>query len=202
VPEASDSPQKRALRTVFLDRDGVLNRKPPEGEYVRSWSDFHLLPGVAEAVARLNAAGMRVIVVSNQRGIALGLYTAEDVQSIHDALNRELGDHAARIDAFFICPHDSGACNCRKPLPGLFEQARARWPETAAETSVMIGDSLSDIEFGRRLSMRTVFIEGERGRQKPGAERAAAMADLRFGSLPAAVDGLLGSEKREDLLAD
>ncbi len=183
----------RELRTVFLDRDGILNEKMPEGQYVTRWEEFHALPGVQEALRRLNEAGMRVVVVSNQRGIARGLYTAADVEAIHAAFQRQLNGAGARIDAFFICPHDKGQCNCRKPLPGLFEQAVARFPGITAATSVMIGDSLSDIEFGRRLGMRTIFIEGDPQRRRPGAEEAAKLADMRFASLPAAVDALLAA---------
>ena len=72
-----------ALHTVFLDRDGVLNRKLPEGEYVSAWQHFHLLPGAAEAIGKLKRAGVRVLVVSNQRGVALGLYRTEYVDRIH-----------------------------------------------------------------------------------------------------------------------
>ena len=179
------------MRTVFLDRDGVLNEKMPEGSYVASRSCFYFLPGVAEAIGRLNRAGMRVVVVSNQRGIALGLYTAADVDEIHCALQKLLAQHGAHVDGFYFCPHDKEQCNCRKPLPGLFEKAVAEFPEISAEHSVMIGDSLSDIEFGRRLGMLTVFIEGTPERQKPGAEAAGELADLRFPSLVEAVNHLL-----------
>jgi D-glycero-D-manno-heptose 1,7-bisphosphate phosphatase len=179
------------VSTVFLDRDGVLNEKMPEGGYVASRADFHVLPGVPEAIARLNSAGARVIVVSNQRGIALGLYTAAEVKAIHADFERLLKAHGAHIDAFFICPHDRGQCNCRKPLPGLFEQAQARFPGISAATSVMIGDTPADIEFGRRLDMATIFIEGDPARHKPGHAKAAEAAGLRFASLPQAVDALL-----------
>jgi D-glycero-D-manno-heptose 1,7-bisphosphate phosphatase len=182
----------RGLRTVFLDRDGVLNEKMPEGRYVASRADFHLLPGVADAIGRLNRTGVRVVVVSNQRGIALGLYTAADVNDLHSALQELLATRGAHVDGFYFCPHDKGQCNCRKPLPGLFEQAVAEFPEIAAATSVLIGDSLSDIEFGRHLGMLTVFIEGAPERRKPGAEAALELADLRFPSLTRAVDRLLG----------
>ena len=178
---------------MFLDRDGVLNEKMPEGQYVTRWQDFHVLPGVPEALRRLNEAGLRVIVVSNQRGIALGLYTAADVEAIHAALQRLLKSAGALVDAFFICPHDKGQCNCRKPLPGLFEQAVAMFPEIKAATSAMIGDAHSDIEFGRRLGMTTIFIEGDPERRKPGAEKAANLAGMRFASLPQAVEALLAA---------
>jgi D-glycero-D-manno-heptose 1,7-bisphosphate phosphatase len=179
---------------VFLDRDGVLNEKMPEGRYVTCWREFHLLPGVPEAIARLNHAGLRVVVVSNQRGIALGLYTAADVENIHASLQNFLKSHGAHVDAFYFCPHDKRECNCRKPLPGLFEQAAAQFPGLAAATSVMIGDSLSDIEFGHRLGMKTVFIEAAPERQKPGAHIAAEMAGARFPSLARAVESLLDEQ--------
>ena len=163
----------------------------PEGSYVRAWSDFRVLPGVPEALARLNRVGIRVIVVSNQRGIALGLYSAAEVEAIHANLQDVLKADGAHVDAFYICPHDKQQCNCRKPLPGMFAQAQRDFPDINASTSAMIGDSLSDIEFGKRLGMRTVFIEGDAERQKAGAEEAAGMADGRFASLPDAVEALL-----------
>jgi D-glycero-D-manno-heptose 1,7-bisphosphate phosphatase len=183
----------RNLTTVFLDRDGVLNEKMPEGSYVRSLEDFHVLPGVPEAVAHLNQAGLRVVVVSNQRGIALGLYNAADVDAIHAGLQRVLGNHRAHIDAFFICPHDRGQCNCRKPLPGLFEQAVTQFPALSAATSVTIGDSLVDIEFARGLGMTAILIDNT-GPPRPDDELAQRLADLRFPSLAEAVCALL--EKR------
>lgn len=182
----------RNLRTVFLDRDGVLNEKMPEGQYVTRSKDFHVLPGVPEALRLLNQAGIRVIVVTNQRGIARGLYTAADVEVIHAAFQDALKAAGAHIDAFFICPHDRGQCNCRKPLTGLFNQAVAQFPDITVATSVMIGDSLSDIEFGHRLEMTTIFIEGGMNQREVGAGEAAGPADLRFQSLLEAVEALLG----------
>ena len=142
---------------------------------------------------------MRVLVISNQRGIALGLYRAEDVDRIHAQLQKELETHGAQIDGFYFCPHDKEACNCRKPQPGLFLQAQAQFPDIQPETSVMIGDSLSDIEFGRNLNMTTIFIEGDtnaRENRKPGAQKAAEIADLRFDTLIDAVDDLLGTAEK------
>jgi len=200
LPTEPNSPQtndfRSNLKTVFLDRDGVINRKMPEGQYVTGWKHFELLPGVPEAIALLNRAGLRVLVVTNQRGIALGLYTASDVAAIHDQFQLELAKddaHPAHIDGFYFCPHDKRECNCRKPLPGLFQQAQAQFPEIDTATSLIIGDSLSDIEFGKNLGIKTIFIEGDedaRLHQKPGASKAAELADFRFPSLPDAVDWL------------
>jgi D-glycero-D-manno-heptose 1,7-bisphosphate phosphatase len=191
VTHSAQKDLPRTLRAVFLDRDGVLNEKMPEGRYVTSWDDFHALPGVAEAVARLNRAGLRVVVVSNQRGIALGLYTAADVEAIHAAFQELLNGQGAHVDAFFVCPHGRGQCNCRKPLPGLFEQAAAEFPEITAATSVMIGDTRSDMEFGRRLGMTTILLTGDPEHRNPGAQAAGELADLRFPSLVEAVNALL-----------
>jgi D-glycero-D-manno-heptose 1,7-bisphosphate phosphatase len=179
------------LKTVFLDRDGVVNQKMPEGQWVTRWTDFQVLPGVIEAIAALKRAALQVIVVSNQRGIALGRFSEDDVRAIHARFQQMLEAFGAQVDGFYFCPHDRGQCNCRKPLPGLFDQAVAGHPEIHAHTSVIIGDSKSDMEFGRRLGMRTVFIDADPARQKPGAEAARALADLHASSLPDAVESLL-----------
>ena len=187
-------PAFNGIRTVFVDRDGVLNEKMPEGLYVAHWRDFHVLPRVPEALRQLNEAGMLVLAVSNQRGIAQGLYTMEDVDAIHNSFRRLLEGWGARVDAFFICPHHIGECNCRKPLPGLYEQAVARFPDIKPTESIVIGDSLSDIEFGKRIGMKTIFVEGNPERRSSGAEEAAKLADLSVASLAEAVDALLGKE--------
>ena len=179
------------MRTVFLDRDGILNEKMLEGRYVTRWEEFHMLPGVPGALRRLNQAGLRVVVVSNQRGIARGLYSAADVGAIHAIFQQLLGEAGAHIDAFFICPHEVGQCHCRKPLPGLFEQAVAQFPAITAAGSAMIGDSLSDVEFGRRLGMKAIFIAGDPARRRQDDAAAAELADLRCSSLAEAVDALL-----------
>lgn len=192
----NDSPAPafpRTLRTVFLDRDGILNEKAPEGAYVARWEDFRVLPGVPQAIARLNQAGLLVIVVSNQRGIARGLYTAADVESMHARFQELLNVHGAHIDAFFICPHEEGQCNCRKPLTGMFDQARAQFPEISASTSVMIGDSAADIVFGRRLGMTTIFVQGDPALHKPGTAAVGATAIFCCHSLLDAVHALLAA---------
>ena len=180
------------VRYVFLDRDGVLNRKLPEGVYVAEWAQFAWLPGAVEAVARMKRAGLTVIVVSNQRGIALGRITTMQLEGLHQKMQDELARNEARLDAIYYCPHDYGECHCRKPDTGLFEQAFQRFPQANAGNSVVIGDSLSDIQAGRRLDMKTIFIQGEPDRQKEGADAAATLADAVAGSLLQAVEAQLG----------
>jgi D-glycero-D-manno-heptose 1,7-bisphosphate phosphatase len=186
--------QTRA-ETVFLDRDGVINEKMPEGRYVSSEADFRILPGVPEAIAKLNLAGIRVVVVSNQRGVALGALTSEFVEKIHAMLQEQILEHGAHVDAFYYCPHDKESCSCRKPLPGLFHQAVKDFPEITPEGSVMIGDSLSDIEFGHRIGMRTIWIQGSSSYRKPRWAEAAKLADQSCSSLPQAVEVLLDARR-------
>ena len=179
------------VRTVFLDRDGVLNEKAPEGEYVWRWQDFCVLDGVPEAIAWLNRAGMRVVVVTNQRGIALGLYTLDDVKALHSEFQKLLAAHGAHIDAFYVCPHDNGQCNCRKPLPGLFEQAKTDFPDILAQLSVMIGDSAVDVGFGRQLGMKTILIGSADSPLNSQLLSSGSPVDLVCSSLRAAVKSML-----------
>ena len=147
---------------IFLDRDGVINRKRPEGDYVRSWGEFEFLPGVLDALAAMAQTPARIIVVTNQRGIARGRLTEADLAEIHARMVAAIGAHGGRIDAIYYCPHEGG-CDCRKPRTGLFEQALRDFPDTDLANSVVIGDSLSDMEAAARVGCRAMLIaEGER----------------------------------------
>lgn len=145
-------------KAVFLDRDGVINRKAPEGQYVTRWEDFHVLPGVVEGISLLNRAGFCVIVVTNQRCVAKGLLTAADLEKIHQQMSTLLARSGATIDAIYYCPHEvEQFCNCRKPASGmLFEAAISRDIELPA--SWMIGDSDIDVEAGKNAGCRTVLL--------------------------------------------
>lgn len=181
----------QGIRTVFLDRDGVINRKPPEDVYISGWPEFHLLPGVEEAIAALNRAGIRVIVISNQRGIALGRTTRSGVETIHTRLQQHLASAGAHIDAFYYCPHDRNECDCRKPKTGLFEQAFRDFPDAARSASLVIGDSLSDLQAARTLGVPSILIEGDPSTRKPGWEEAAGLAGAVVASLSEAVNRIL-----------
>lgn len=147
---------------VFLDRDGVLNQKARPGEYITSCEELIVLPGVPEAIAALNRSGRKVIVVTNQRGVALGLYTVDDLAKIHEKLRKVLAAGGAYLDAIYFCPHDTGQCDCRKPGTGMFEQAFQDFPDATPKRSLMVGDSLRDIEAGRLAGMATAFVsEGD-----------------------------------------
>jgi D-glycero-D-manno-heptose 1,7-bisphosphate phosphatase len=150
-------------KAVFLDRDGVINRKL-ENDYVKSWDEFQFLPGVMEAIKAINEKGYLVIVVTNQRGIAKGLMTEKDLEEIHRRMIEELKKHvedpvrgSARIDDIFYCPHDnSDNCSCRKPKPGMLLQAQKKWDIDFAQ-SYIIGDSNSDLEAGQQVGCRGIL---------------------------------------------
>lgn len=186
------TPYFKDVRYVFLDRDGVIGRKPPEGEYISQWKSFHIVPGAETAISSLRRSGRRVIVVTNQRGVALGRYSCEEVEELHSRLQHHLADHGTRIDAFYYCPHDNGGnCDCRKPKPGLFQRAFRDFHDATPENSLMIGDSISDIEGACNLGMASIFIRGDDKTQKPGSERAVLLADRVCDSLLQAVDQYL-----------
>jgi D-glycero-D-manno-heptose 1,7-bisphosphate phosphatase len=141
-------------RAAFLDRDGTINVKAPEGEYVTSPEQWQFLPGAEEAVRMLGAAGWLVVVVTNQRGVALGRMTLEQVGRINDRMSH------LPIAGVYVCPHERGICDCRKPGTGLFDQARADFPEIEFARSVVIGDAESDMLAGLAIGART-FLVGE-----------------------------------------
>ena len=144
---------------AFLDRDGTINVKAASGGYIETPGELHLIAGVAPAIRRLNDTGLKVLVITNQRGIALGRLTTGDLSAIHSRLTELLSEESgAHIDAFFHCPHEIGTCSCRKPDVGLFLQARERWPEIDFEASVMIGDSANDVTAARKLGITSILL--------------------------------------------
>jgi HAD superfamily hydrolase (TIGR01662 family) len=124
-------------------------------------------------------------------GVALGLNTTEAVDSIHANLQNKL-DLLMRTSTRSCMPHVKESCGCRKPLPGLFEQARACFPDITPETSVMIGDSPSDMEFGRAVGMRTIWIEGYETKRKLRRGKAGGLADASLAPLSEAVEACWG----------
>jgi D-glycero-D-manno-heptose 1,7-bisphosphate phosphatase len=145
-------------RAAFLDRDGVINRKPPEGQYVTCWEEMQFLPGIAEAIALLGGAGFCIIVVSNQRCVAKGLLTVRDLDSLHQLMCQELATAGAVVTEVYYCPHETQPpCSCRKPAPGML-LAAARAHEIDLTASWMIGDSDIDMEAGRNAGCRTARI--------------------------------------------
>ena len=132
--------------TVILDRDGVLNERPPRAEYVRRPEDFHWLSGALEALRLLKEAGWRVVIVSNQAGIGRGLMSEEDLQAVHGKMRSEAEAAGGCIDAIYYCPHDwDEGCDCRKPRPGMLFQAQRDRHLDLTRTHY-IGDDLRDMQ--------------------------------------------------------
>src|SRR5919199_3538380 len=186
-----------ARPAVFLDRDGTIN---VEVNYLHQPADLDLIPGVPQAIARLNAAGLPVFVVTNQAGIARGYYTVADMRVLHEHLNALLGGYGAHIDAFYYCPHHpefTGLCVCRKPAPGMVLAAAADH-DLDLSRSWLIGDAAGDMGAGYAAGCRTILV-----RTGYGAE-LERMRDGRTGemwpevvvdALPDAVDYILKQGK-------
>jgi histidinol-phosphate phosphatase family protein len=147
-----------STKAVFLDRDGVINHKAPEGDYIRTWNEVQFVSGAIEAVASINRAGYKVFVVTNQRGIATGRVRVEDLLEIHLRIQREFARAGALISEIYYCPHDlSDRCSCRKPQPGMLLRA-AKEHRLDLRTSWMIGDSLSDVKAGEGAGCHSVLL--------------------------------------------
>lgn len=146
--------------TLFLDRDGVINRKI-EGDYVRTLEQFEFIEGVLDGMKKLTKIFGRTIIITNQRGIGRGLMSEEDLQKIHNYMLAEFKKNGVKIDAIYYCPHDyqKQDCECRKPKVGMALQAKKDFPEIDFSKSIIVGDSREDIELGRKLGMITVYIE-------------------------------------------
>lgn len=152
----------RDIDTVFLDRDGTINVKQPEGQYVTSPAGLVLLPGAAQAVARLNAAGMRTILVTNQSWLSRSPDAATRYAAVHARLTELLAAEGAQLDAAYHCPHAATAgCDCRKPKPGLLLRA-AEEHQIDLGRSVIIGDRQSDLLAGRAAGTETLLVRPER----------------------------------------
>ncbi|HEY2121879.1 MAG TPA: HAD family hydrolase [Candidatus Acidoferrum sp.] len=171
-------------KAAFLDRDGIINKRVPDG-YILRWQDFQILPGVAEAISLLNHAGFLVIVVTNQRCIAKDLLTLAGLDEIHKNMTSELASKNARLDAIYFCPHGSDqSCTCRKPAPGMLITA-SKEHNLDLGNSWMIGDTDTDIAAGRNAGCKTIQIT------ENTEEAAASTANLTASSLLAAVKRIL-----------
>ena len=149
-------------RVALLDRDGTIN---VEREYLSDPAGVALLPNAAAGLRRLRALGFGLIVISNQAGVARGYFTAADVDAVNARLIALLREEGISLDGIYVCPHgpDDG-CACRKPEPGLIEQA-AREHGFDIRASLMIGDKAIDIEAGRRVGSRTILVRTGYGRE-------------------------------------
>ena len=146
-------------KIVLLDRDGVINRKAAEHDYIKSWSEFEFLPGAVEAMRLLTKSGYETYVITNQRGIALGLMSESDLQVIHKRMKEELEKNGATIKAIYYCPHsDDDRCDCRKPKPGMLFRTASEH-DFDLPNATFIGDDQRDVEAGSAADCTVIMVK-------------------------------------------
>lgn len=187
-------------KAVFLDRDGTINE---EKDYLHRIEDFVFIPGAPEAIRRLRDAGFLMIVVTNQSGVARGYFSREDVDRLHEHIQRELAKIGTAIDAFYLCPHhpEKGKgefkvdCDCRKGRPGMLLQAAAEHGIDLA-ASWMIGDKRADLEAGRAAGCQSLLVRTGYGEEEL-AQGAGALSAAVVDDLSAAADYILDNRLRK-----
>lgn len=176
---------------VFVDRDGTLN-VPPSGRYVSDPGDLVLLPGAGAAVAALNRAGIPVLLVTNQQGMATGVLSEARLTAVHGRLSELLAGEGARLDGIYVCPHLAGTCDCRKPQDGLLRRAFTERPSLRPRRCAVVGDSVTDVAAGTALGVHRVLLVG----QAAAVGMSVDQADATAPDLLAAVGSLLVAAPR------
>ncbi len=143
--------------TLFLDRDGVINKKR-KNNYVKTWDEFSFIEGSVKAVTWLSKIFGKIIVVTNQRGVGRGLMTEFDLITIHKCMTDEIEKESGRIDKIYYCTDILDTSDCRKPNTGMAAKAKFDFPDIDFKKSVIVGDSFSDMLFGEKLGMKRVLI--------------------------------------------
>jgi D-glycero-D-manno-heptose 1,7-bisphosphate phosphatase len=179
------------VKLVILDRDGVINYD--SDAFIKSPDEWIPIPGSLEAIARLSRANWRVIIASNQSGIARGLFTMETLNAIHAKLRREVAQAGGMVDAIFVCPHGpDDACHCRKPKPGLFQDIARRY-DIDLQAVPAVGDSLRDLQAAALVGCDPWLVltgKGEKTRNAGGLPPGTRIAD----DLASMVDAWLSEE--------
>ncbi len=143
--------------TLFLDRDGVINQQKDPG-YILNWNEFVFLDAVLDALRLLAEKFQHIFIITNQRGVGKGDMTITDLDIIHKNLLLEVSAAGGRIDKIYFCPDVLSASPCRKPNAGMALQAKEEYPDIDFTKSIMVGNSLSDMEFGRNIGAVTIFL--------------------------------------------
>jgi D-glycero-D-manno-heptose 1,7-bisphosphate phosphatase len=164
--------------TIFLDRDGVINIEK-EDDYIRHWDDFHFIDGVLDAIPEFSRHFGRVVVVTNQKGVGKGLMSENDLLSINNGILDMVEKSGGHIDMIYYCTALEDSDPCRKPNPGMAYQAQKDFPELDFNRSLMIGNTMGDMKFGKACGMYTIFIPSA----KPMPELPNALIDAVFQSL-------------------
>jgi histidinol-phosphate phosphatase family protein len=144
------------VSTIFIDRDGVINEN--RSDYVKSWDEFHFLAGSREAIAALTKAGHRIVVCTNQAGVAQGLISLETMEDIHHRMLSAVEEAGGMIEKVYACTHSKSAnCDCRKPRPGMLLRA-SRELDLDMSDAVFIGDSITDMQAGSAAGVHTMLV--------------------------------------------
>lgn len=143
--------------TLFLDRDGVINEEK-ENDYILNWNEFKFYSGVKEALAIFDKMFGKIVMVTNQRGVGKGLMTEDDLRNIHHNMRNEVANALGRIDKIYFCSSMDNDCFERKPQPGMAHLAKTDYPEIDFGKSIMIGNKLSDMKFGRNAGILTIYL--------------------------------------------
>ena len=152
--------------TLFLDRDGVINKKL-ENDYVKHWVEFEFIEGSIDALKYLAGIFGKIVVVTNQQGIGKRIYRIEDLELIHKNMLYEIAYHGGKIDKVYFSPHlHSENHPTRKPGIGMALNAKQDFPDIDFSKSIIVGDSMSDMEFGRNAGMKTIFISDTPGKDE------------------------------------
>ena len=177
------------MKLLILDRDGVINEDSPT--YIKSPDEWHPIPGSLEAIARFSNAGYRIVVATNQSGIGRGLFDLETLGTIHAKMHSAAQAVGGHIDAVFFCPHpDSANCDCRKPKPGMILDILARTGAVPHET-LMVGDSLRDMQAGDAAGCRTILVLTGNGRSAMDSPEMPSNTTIRV-DLAAVAAEMLG----------
>jgi D-glycero-D-manno-heptose 1,7-bisphosphate phosphatase len=184
---------------VFLDRDGTLN---VESGYIRVLTDLNLIEGAGEAIRKLNSAGIAAVLVTNQTGAARGYYPEQHILDLNERLVKLLKEENAYLDDVYYCPHladgtveqYSFECNCRKPAPGLVEQAYKDHPDFDRSRSFVVGDKATDVELATNCGAKSILVETGYGKQVVAGEyQWKVTPDFQTDSIVTAVDWILAS---------
>lgn len=180
------------MELIILDRDGVINED--SDEYIKSPEEWHAIPGSIQAIGRLNHAGYRVVIATNQSGVGRGLYDIDTLGKIHEKMCQQLEEAGATVEAIFYCPHTpEDECDCRKPKPGLFKDIESRLGKPL-EGVYAVGDSLRDLQAAQSVSATPILVKTGKGMRTLQCDDELLDRVLQFDDLYSFVDVLLSGE--------
>ena len=191
VQLTTDPHAHRLLKLIVLDRDGVINHD--SDQFIKSPEEWRAIPGSLEAIARLNQAGYRVVVATNQSGVGRGLFGMTTLTAIHEKMFKALSQVGGRIDAVFYCPHAADShCDCRKPKPGMFEQIGSRFGVDMQDVPA-VGDGLRDLQAAHAVGARPMLVLTGKG-EKTHAAGELPPGTVVYPDLAFAVSALLAGD--------